>query len=146
MFHGRRDISINWETGHSILWEKRHFILWETGHSILWERFYPLGIGTLILWELVHLSSGNRDILRESGLGERDTLSSGNRDTYPLGNILWELEIWEMSYNRYKGVHCIGAFAPPGNSRECWCNPWRSGIKSETIKIPTVFSLIFINF
>ena len=23
---------------------------------------------------------------------------------------------------------CIGAFAPPGHSRECWCTPWRSGI------------------
>ena len=86
MFQGRWDISIIWETGHSMLWEKGHFILWETGNSILWERFYPLGIGTLILWESDHLSSGIRDILWETGHGIRDTLSSGNRTTYPLGN------------------------------------------------------------
>ena len=49
-----------------------------------------------ILWESDHLSSGNRDILRESGHGKRDTLSSGKRDTYPLGNILWESGIWAM--------------------------------------------------
>ena len=54
MFQGRRDISIIWETGHSILWEKGHFILWEMGNSILWQRFYPLGIGPLILWDSGH--------------------------------------------------------------------------------------------
>ena len=47
----------------SILWEKGHFFLWETGNSILWERFYPLGIGPLILWESDHLITGIRDIL-----------------------------------------------------------------------------------
>ena len=47
---------------------------------------YPLGIGTFILWESDHLSSGIRDILWETGHGKRDTLSSGNRTTYPLGN------------------------------------------------------------
>ena len=99
MFQGRWDISIIWETGHSMLWEKGHCILCETGNSILCERFYPLGIGTLILWESDHLSSGIRDILWETGHGKRDTLSSGIRTTYHLGNILWESGIWEMRYN-----------------------------------------------
>ena len=70
--------------------EKGHFILWETGHSTLWERFFPLGIGPLILWESDHLSSGIRDIHWETGHRKWDTLSSGIRTTYPLGNILWD--------------------------------------------------------
>ena len=64
-------------------------------------RFYPLGIGPLILWESDYLSSGIRNILLETGHGKRDTLSSGNRTTYTLGNILWESGIWEMRYNPY---------------------------------------------
>ena len=108
MFQGRWDISIIWETGHSMLWEKGHFILWETGNSILWERFYPLGIGTLILWESDHLSSGFG-----TSSGKRDTLSSGIRTTYPLGNILLETSsgkhpleniLWETS----SGKHPLG--------------------------------------
>ena len=79
------DISIIRETGHSMLWEKGHFILWETGISIIWEQFYPLGIGTLILWESDHLSSGIRDILWETGNGKR----------YPLG--IGPLILWEIS-------------------------------------------------
>ena len=78
--------------------EKGHFILWETGQSTLWERFfssgnrttYPLGIGSLILWESDHLSSGNRTIiLWETGHGKRDTLFSGNRE---FGNRF--LTVW----------------------------------------------------
>ena len=61
---------------------------------------YPLGIGPLILWESGHLSSGIRDILWETGHWKRDTLASGNRTTYPLGNILWESGIWGMDFNR----------------------------------------------
>ena len=84
MFHGRWDISIIWETGHSILWEKGHL---SSGNRTT----YPLGIGT---------SSGNRDILWESGHGKRDTLSSGNRDTYPLGigNLGDEVQPYKQTY------------------------------------------------
>ena len=31
-------------------------------------------------------------------VGKRDTLSSGIRTTYPLGNILWEQGIWKLRY------------------------------------------------
>ena len=34
---------------------------------------------------------------------------------------------------------CIGAYAPPGHSRECWFTPCGSGIKSESIKIRNSF-------
>ena len=34
---------------------------------------------------------------------------------------------------------CIGAYAPPGHSRECWCTPCGSGIKSEPIEIRNSF-------
>ena len=75
MFQGRQDISIIWETRHSMLWEKghffsgnrdilpsgNHFFLWESDHffseirDILWETGhgtrYPIGFGPLILWE-----------------------------------------------------------------------------------------------
>ena len=32
-----------------------------------------------------------------------------------------------------------GAYAPPGHSRECWCTPCGSGIKSEPIEIRNSF-------
>ena len=83
MFQGRRDISIIWETGHSIFSEKRDtlfsgkrdilssgndFILWQSGHLSSGNRTtYPLGIGTwetghAILWESGHLSSGKHPL------------------------------------------------------------------------------------
>jgi len=34
---------------------------------------------------------------------------------------------------------CIGAYAPPGHSRECWCTPCGSGIKSQPIEIRNRF-------
>ena len=34
---------------------------------------------------------------------------------------------------------CIGAYAPPGHSRECWCTPCGYGIKSEPIEIRNSF-------
>ena len=105
MFQGRREISIIWETGHSMLWEKGHFILWETENSILWEQFFPLGNGPLRLRDSGHplgngkCSSEIREILWETGYGKLDMLSSGIRTTYPLGNIHWEQGIWELRYN-----------------------------------------------
>ena len=84
-----------------MLWEMQHFNLSETGNSILWERFFPLGIGPLILWESDHSSSGNQTTTRlgfRTSTGKWDTLSSGIRTTYPLGNILWELGICELRY------------------------------------------------
>ena len=91
MFQGRWDISIIWETGHSMLWEKGHFILWETGNSILWERFYPLGIGPLILWDSGHpLGNGT---LYPLGIGPLILWETGN-------SILWESGKGESVFNR----------------------------------------------
>ena len=73
LFSGRRD---------TIFSGKRESL--SSGNDfILWERFYPLGIGPLILWDSGH------------------SLRNGTR--YPLGIgplILWELEIWEMDFNQ----------------------------------------------
>ena len=55
MLKGRRDISIIWETGHSVLWGKRHFIIRKRGHSFLWEGFYALEIRPFIFWDPDHL-------------------------------------------------------------------------------------------
>ena len=98
--------------------DKRHFILWETGHSTLWESD--------------HLSSGNRDIIWETGHGKRDTLSSGIRTTYPLGNILRESGIWEMRYNQLIHIYSLktqyftilisyGFLVILSNFRNCYC-------------------------
>ena len=45
----------------------------------------------------------------------------------------------------YRGVH--RGICTLGHSRECWCNPWRPGIKSEPIEIRNSFryNLIQIN-
>ena len=48
------------------------------GPLILWDSGHPLGNGTLDTW---------------------DTLSSGIRTIYPLGNILWESGSWEQGFN-----------------------------------------------
>ena len=92
--------NVSGETGHFYYLGNGTF--YSLGEGTLYSlgngKFYPLGIGTLILWESDHLSSGNRDILWESVNGKRGTLSSSNRTTYPLGNILWESGIGEMKY------------------------------------------------
>ena len=74
----------------------------ETGHSILWEQFFHLEIGPLIIWELDHLTSGNRT----SSFGIRDILwetGHGNGTRYPLGFgplILWETSSGNREFGR----------------------------------------------
>ena len=94
LFQGRRDTLFFWK--RDVLPPWNNFFLWESDHLSPGNRtIYPLGIGPftlcmgigpLILWEMGH--------------GKRDTLSSGIRITYSVGNILWESGIWEMKYKR----------------------------------------------
>ena len=69
-------------TFQNVSGEKGHFILLETGHSTRWERFFPLGIGPLILWDSRHpLGNGTWETGHAIFL-DSDHLSSGK---YPLG-------------------------------------------------------------
>ena len=49
----------------------------------------------------IEFPSGIRYILLETRHGKRDTLSSGIRTTFPLGNILLESGIWEIRYKEF---------------------------------------------
>ena len=49
------------------------------------------------------------------------------------------LFIFSLSQSGADTGGCIGAYAPPGHSRECWCTPCGSGIKSELIEIHNSF-------
>ena len=105
---------ILWESEHFIVWESDHLpsgnrtayhlgsgtFSWETGHSILLERFYPMGIGPLILWDSGHpLRNGTW----ETGHAipwESDHLFSGK---YPLGIgplILWNISSGNREFGR----------------------------------------------
>ena len=72
--------------------------------------------------------------------GKRDTLSSGNRTTYPLGNILWESD--HLSFGKHPvGIGNLGdGFQPSWPNLDDHNAAHRSGVLSDLLGGGAYFS------